>query len=56
MGTALEFSRAGPAKVVTDRQIELLLKKQLAGTRSAAVPLTGLCDSSRCPPQAWVSS
>ncbi|HEY9327041.1 MAG TPA: hypothetical protein VIS09_02180 [Streptomyces sp.] len=63
----------GPAKVVTDRQIELLLKKKasvlhlsaanycwfedpakalclkLAGTRSAAAPLTGLCDSSRCP-------
>jgi hypothetical protein len=59
--------------VVTDRQIELLLKKKasvlnlsaanycwfedpakalclkLAGTRSAAEPLTGLCDSSRCP-------
>ncbi|WP_405365583.1 hypothetical protein [Kitasatospora sp. NBC_00039] len=63
----------GLAKVVTDRQIELLLKKKasvlhlsaanycwfedpakalclkLAGTRSAAAPLTGLCDSSRCP-------
>ncbi|MFE5767661.1 hypothetical protein ACFQ7O_04800 [Streptomyces sp. NPDC056485] len=63
----------GPAKVVTDRQIELLLKKKasvlhlsaanycwfedpakalclkLAGTWSAAAPLTGLCDSSRCP-------
>ncbi|MFJ8546322.1 hypothetical protein ACIRFH_30850 [Streptomyces sp. NPDC093586] len=65
--------KPGPAKVVTDRQIELLLKKKasvlhlsaanycwfedpakalclkLAGTRSAAAPLTGLCDSSRCP-------
>jgi hypothetical protein len=63
----------GPAKVVTNRQIELLLKKKasvlhlsaanycwfedpakalclkLAGTRSAAAPLTGLCDSYRCP-------
>ncbi|MEU3520634.1 hypothetical protein ABZ770_36175 [Streptomyces sp. NPDC006654] len=63
----------GPAKVVTDRQIELLLKKKaavlhlsaanycwfedpakalclkLSGARSAAAPLTGLCDSSRCP-------
>ncbi|MGW7285212.1 hypothetical protein ACWGH4_06925 [Streptomyces sp. NPDC054847] len=59
--------------MVTDRQIELLLKKKasvlhlsaanycwfedpakalclkLAGTRSSAAPLTGLCDSSRCP-------
>ncbi|MFE9284787.1 hypothetical protein ACF1HU_00455 [Streptomyces olivaceus] len=63
----------GPAKVVTDRQIELLLKQKasvlhlgaanycwfedpakalclkLAGAKSAASPLTGLCDSSRCP-------
>ncbi|MFF3820616.1 hypothetical protein ACFYYD_29210 [Streptomyces bluensis] len=63
----------GSAKVVTDRQVELLLKKKasvlrlsaanycwfedpakalclkLAGTKSAAAPLTGLCDSSRCP-------
>ncbi|MGW4380440.1 hypothetical protein [Kitasatospora sp. NPDC004531] len=63
----------GPAKVVTDRQVELLLKKKasvlhlsaanycwfedpakalclkLAGTRSAAAPLAGLCDSFRCP-------
>ncbi|MGW0537885.1 hypothetical protein [Streptomyces sp. NPDC003032] len=59
--------------MVTDRQIELLLKRKasvlhlsaanycwfedpakalclrLAGTKSAAAPLTGLCDSSRCP-------
>ncbi|WP_437022449.1 hypothetical protein [Streptomyces sp. enrichment culture] len=59
--------------MVTDRQIELLLKKKasvlhlsaanycwfedpakalcpkLAGTRFAAAPLTGLCDSFRCP-------
>ncbi|MFJ2193619.1 site-specific integrase, partial [Kitasatospora sp. NPDC087861] len=63
----------GPAKVVTDRQIELLLKKKasvlhlsaanycwfedpakalclkLAGAKSTAAPLAGLCDSSRCP-------
>ncbi|MFE2937309.1 hypothetical protein [Streptomyces sp. NPDC059278] len=63
----------GPAKVVTDRQIELLLKKKasvlhlsaanycwyedpakalcrkLAGAKAAAGPLTGLCDSARCP-------
>ncbi|WP_328924920.1 hypothetical protein OG429_09880 [Streptomyces sp. NBC_00190] len=63
----------GPARVVTDRRIELLLKMKasvlhlssanycwfedpakalclkLVGTRSAAAPLTGLCDSSRCP-------
>ncbi|MFD7026480.1 hypothetical protein ACFWAR_00360 [Streptomyces sp. NPDC059917] len=63
----------GPAKMVTDRQVELLLKKKAAvlhfstanycwcegpaeapcpkpsGAKSAAAPLTGLCDSSRCP-------
>ncbi|MFJ8968610.1 hypothetical protein ACIRJ3_04240 [Streptomyces anulatus] len=69
----LEGHEPGPAKVVTDRQIELLLKKKaavlhlsaanycwfedpakalclkLAGTKSAAAPLTGMCDSGRCP-------
>ncbi|WP_235438081.1 hypothetical protein [Kitasatospora griseola] len=69
----LEEHDPGPAKVVTDRQIELLLKRKasalhlsaanycwfedpakalclkLAGTRTASAPLTGLCDSSRCP-------
>ncbi|MFH8368269.1 hypothetical protein [Streptomyces sp. NPDC018031] len=72
----------GPAKVVTDRQIELLLKKKasvlhlsaanycwfedpakalclkLAGTRSAAAPLTGLCDSdlpANSPARMWSS-
>jgi hypothetical protein len=69
----LEDHESGPAKVVTDRQIELLLKQKasvlhlsaanycwfedpekalclkLAGTKAAAAPMTGLCDSSRCP-------
>ncbi|MFD9192860.1 hypothetical protein ACFWCA_32180 [Streptomyces phaeochromogenes] len=69
----LEDHEPGPAKVVTDRQIELLLKKKaavlhlgaanycwfedpakalclkLAGAKSAAAPLTGMCDSARCP-------
>ncbi|MGW4506884.1 hypothetical protein ACWENO_19845 [Streptomyces sp. NPDC004436] len=63
----------GPAKVVTDRQIELLLKQKasvlhlvaanycwfedpakalclkLAGAKGAAGPLSGFCDSARCP-------
>ncbi|MFG2631439.1 hypothetical protein [Streptomyces sp. NPDC048473] len=69
----LQGHESGPAKVVTDRQVELLLKKKaavlhlsaanycwfedpakalclkLAGAKSAAAPLTGMCDSSRCP-------
>ncbi|MEU4147110.1 hypothetical protein [Streptomyces parvulus] len=69
----LEGHDPGPAKVVTDRQVELLLKKKaaalhlsaanycwfedpakalclkLAGAKSASAPLTGLCDSARCP-------
>lgn len=69
----LQGHEPGTAKVVTDRQVELLLKKKaavlhfsaanycwfedpakalclkLAGAKSAAAPLTGLCDSSRCP-------
>ncbi|WP_346167727.1 hypothetical protein [Streptomyces javensis] len=69
----LEGHDPGPAKVVTDRQLELLLKQKasvlhlsaanycwfegpakalclkLAGSKSATAPLTGLCDSSRCP-------
>lgn len=69
----LQGHEPGPAKVVTDRQIELLLKKKaavlhlsaanycwfedpgkalclkLAGAKPAAAPLTGMCDSSRCP-------
>ncbi|WP_380286546.1 hypothetical protein [Kitasatospora purpeofusca] len=64
---------AGPAKAVSDRQIELLLKGKaatlhlgvanycwfedpakalclkLAGAKSASAPLTGMCDSGRCP-------
>ncbi|MER6692245.1 hypothetical protein [Streptomyces minutiscleroticus] len=69
----LEDHEPGPAKVVTDRQIELLLKQKasvlhlaaanycwfedpakalclkLAGAKGAAGPLSGLCDSARCP-------
>lgn len=69
----MEGHEPGPAKVITDRQIELLLKKKagvlhlsaanycwfedpakalclkLAGAKSAAAPLTGMCDSGRCP-------
>ncbi|MET8249397.1 hypothetical protein ABZV31_36540 [Streptomyces sp. NPDC005202] len=69
----LDGHQPGPAKVVTDRQVELLLKNKaatlhlsaanycwfedpakalclkLAGAKSAAAPLTGLCDSARCP-------
>ncbi|MET9454585.1 hypothetical protein ABZY05_05755 [Streptomyces canus] len=70
---ALEEHEPGPAKVVTDRQVELLLKQKatalhlsaanycwfedpakalclkIAGAKSAAAPLTGMCDSARCP-------
>ncbi|MFF7146111.1 hypothetical protein ACFZB5_33795 [Streptomyces nodosus] len=69
----LEGHDPGPVKVVTVRQVELLLKRKasvlhlstanycwfedpakalclkLAGAKIAAAPLTGLCDSSRCP-------
>ncbi|MBO1417768.1 hypothetical protein [Streptomyces sp. FH025] len=71
--TGLEDHDPGAAKVVTDRQVELLLKQKasvlhlsaanycwfedpakalclkLAGAKSAASPLTGMCDSARCP-------